>query len=646
MLSHLPPELVLFVLAHLPIPAIHCLQLASNEYDTFIRTHQSTIYHNAAVVHEHIPSATVGIDKLGSLGYSYRIIDGLCGSWKRFCQRRAQLEKSWKGKAPSRVISYPATGENVHRIKIDEQNRIIIVSTGLRQTEHSTPALIVSDMKDKEKILWSLPSTYVKEYAHIEYQNGFLIFDRLAGQKEVWRLASVKDPSPLPPDVNAENPPLPYAQKNQLVASMEAAAAYTHTYPHGHFVPHALLQMPRRTRAFRFVYPTLLVGGYDHAFCYDVPTRKLVQTITSVQVPEVNGERMSPLGDTNYVEVSPRHVFICGVASLRVFSRETGGCIFDIPSAAKSYARRVISVPGVGKEADAGDVERDRCEMRQRGSWSLVGITKGMVASLKTVDVEPEPEDHRMWLDEFIAVHISSCGNHLVGMLSSSRLVIVRNFPSVPLFSVETQRESSIQVNLGTQFCAARYLAFEKGRVVCTTSSGLFIVDVNEFLSPCPPSPPHIQVYRIAEFNVFPLLSRVSCLQLSDSGLYLTWNKGRLRTRIWNGRGNVYYSDPDEDSSSGVGAEDEEEFFDAQAGPDSNLAQEDEDMYPVCKDLEEQEFFETEVGFRMLMETEGRHLRLPNGNMMVSTITVDVGQEEEEDGPRSTVCGVDFAVWE
>ncbi|KAG7090469.1 hypothetical protein E1B28_009584 [Marasmius oreades] len=649
MFSILPPELVLSVFSYLPIPAIHSLQLASKEYDTFIRTNQSTIYHHAAVVHGFISSTAVGFDQLSSSGYSFRMLDGLCSSWKAFCRRHTQQEKSWKGKGPSRVVSYTATGTNVHRIKVDERNRFVIASTGLRQTQNPVPALIVSDMKDTDKILWSLPSTYIKEYAHIEYQNGYLIFDRLGDRKEVWRLATLKDPSPLPPDIDVEKPPIPYAQKQQLVASLEAATAYAHTYPHGHFVPHALLEMPSRTRAFRFFYPTLLVGGYDHAFCYDVPTRKLVQTVSSVQTPQVNGERLATLGDLNYVEVSPRHVFICGEHSLRVFSRESGGCVFDMPSTAKSYARRTFRVLGVGKDADDELVARDRLEVysdRERGSWDLVGINQGMVASLKTVEVEPEPEpeDHRMWLDEFVAVHVSACGNHLVALLSSSRIVIVRNFLLIPLSSVQAQKESSIQVDFGTQYCAARYLTFEKGRVVCASSVGLFIVDVNEILaSPSLTSSElQVQVYRIPEFNVLSLLSRVSCLQLSDSGLYLTWRKERLRTRIWNGRGNPSEKNGDFNAIASV----EEPGSDAEDVPMSASDDSHQDTFPLCKQLEEEEFFETEVGFRMLMESEGTHLILPNGDMFVSTISVDAGDELEELESNCTVCGVDFAVWE
>ncbi|KAL0563370.1 hypothetical protein V5O48_018698, partial [Marasmius crinis-equi] len=452
-----------------------------------------------------IRSTTVGIDQLGNLeyggGYSYRILDGIKSSWKIFCQRRIQLEKSWRGGAPSRLVNYPATGYIVHRIKVDEKNGFIIASTGFPLFEaQGAPALIVADMKNPDRILWSLPSTFVKQYAHIEYENGFLIFDRLSGQKEVWRLASVKDPHPPPAGEDIDKLPIPYPQKDQLSASFEAAASYTHTFPRGHFVPHALLNMPRKTRAFRFVYPTLLVGGFNHAFCFDVPSRQLVQTINPTQQPTMTVREegrsdsettvLPQLGELNYVELSPRHVFICGENSLRVFSRETGGCMLDFPSSFRSYGHRTIRVLGVGKDASDEETEDDRREREQYGrsredSWSLIGVNTevgegkkaSVVARLKTVEVNPEPEDHRSVLDEFTAVHVSACGNHLVAMLRTSRLVVIRNFSSIPFRTNRTNgeqytqllKENTIQIALGTQHSVSQYLAFDRGKVVAVS---------------------------------------------------------------------------------------------------------------------------------------------------------------------------------
>ena len=60
--------------------------------------------------------------------------------------------------------------------------------------------------------------------------------------------------------------------------------------------------MPELGRAFRFVYPTLLVAGYNKAYLYDVETGNLVQTVENTQTPRDG----IFLGDINYVELMPR----------------------------------------------------------------------------------------------------------------------------------------------------------------------------------------------------------------------------------------------------------------------------------------------------------------------------------------------------
>ncbi|KAK1226734.1 hypothetical protein PQX77_010278 [Marasmius sp. AFHP31] len=749
MLAVLPAELVLAVLSSLTIPVLHSLQLVSKEFNQFIRANESSIYHGAAVVHGLIASTAIGIDQLENGGPSYRILDGINGSWKVFCQRRFQLEKSWRGKAPSKLVSYSATGTSVHRIKVDEKNGFIIASTGFWDPPEnaSGPSLIVSDMKNPEKVLWSLPSTYVKQYAHIEYENGFLIFDRLSGQKEVWRLASLTDPHPPPAGEDVGKLPIPYPQKDQLSVSLVAAAEYTHTYPRGHFVPHALLQMPRRTRAFRFVYPTLLVGGFDHAFCFDVPSRQLAQTVNPTQTPTIKaheeqsadsqGTTLQPLGELNYVEVSRRHVFICGGNSLRVFSRETGGCVFDLPSTLRSYGHRIIRVLGVGKDSTYSEVAQDRAPSDrvyfgpQSHSWSLIGVDtevgESAVARLKTVEVPPTPEDHRRVLDEFGAVHVSSCGNHLVAMLrGSSRLVLIKNFLNIPFISdrkeyTKLQKESMIEVQLGTPFCVSQYLAFDRGKIVAVSSAGVFILDANKFFfGPSPPSLPAqppgtfapssrsqdqllVQACRIPEFNDFVNLSQISCVQISDCGIYLTWDPFRMRVN--NGRwtvlprkprtitiprsgsstsaasrptGHVEGSEADDDLPPGlrrhnfnpipshpiyidpetdplevdewVSASDEEsvEQSDSSDSDGEMTWNTFVDVAQVSHHTRGQQrdtFFFYERVFRVLMREQGRHRVLPDGDLMVipSRPDIQVGEILDRD---STVCGVNFAAWD
>lgn len=49
------------------------------------------------------------------------------------------------------------------------------------------------------------------------------------------------------------------------------------------FAPYALFQMPQHTRAYRFVYPTLLVASLERAFLWDIRTGEMVQTLDGIQ---------------------------------------------------------------------------------------------------------------------------------------------------------------------------------------------------------------------------------------------------------------------------------------------------------------------------------------------------------------------------
>jgi hypothetical protein len=76
--------------------------------------------------------------------------------------------------------------------------------------------------------------------------------------------------------------------------------------------------MPENSRAFRFVFPTLLVASHTNAYLWDVPSGRLIQTI-----PEIQGK--TELGSIRYVELSAKYVVICGKKQLRIFSRSNQG---------------------------------------------------------------------------------------------------------------------------------------------------------------------------------------------------------------------------------------------------------------------------------------------------------------------------------
>ncbi|KAJ4490203.1 hypothetical protein J3R30DRAFT_3276999 [Lentinula aciculospora] len=504
MLTQLPPELILSVFSFLDLPCVRTLYLVCNSWKNFIDENESTIYHTLAAYHEYIRSTTVDFSQLPSM-YSPKSLAGVT-SWKSFCAQRVHISKSWAGKASSHYVSYASSGSTVHRIKVDEQAGIIMTSS-------RDGGLLVSDLTD-DRVLWSLQKTYVRQCAHLEYGKGFLIFDSPEGNKEVWRLAS-EFPS-TGPSSNA----LP----DQVLASEEAFQEHAATYPKGHFKPWAVLKMPRVTHAFRFVYPTLLVGAWDHVFLWDIPSSELIQTITPIQEPEDPNSafavvlanapsfvaRLGSLDNLNYVDVDEKHAFICGVTALRVFSRATGKCILDVPSTRREYGSRRFSVIY-------------ESEMSTDGAVLVNHYTDGKELDLSRSSFQPRS------IDEFIAVHVSSCGRHLVAMLASSRVVIIKNFQDGP--SSLDNRMSSY--NLGLCSSRSKYLAIHNDRVAVANNNGIFIFSLSAAVEAriIPSASPSgtLVISRAPFFGYHLYLSNLTCLQLSDTGLYLNWDPFHLK---------------------------------------------------------------------------------------------------------------------
>ena len=71
----------------------------------------------------------------------------------------------------------------------------------------------------------------------------------------------------------------------------------------GCFKPWALLRIPELGRAYRFVYPTLLVVSLFRAYLYNAVEGKLTQTIETA----ADGDDRS----IHYVEVNNEYVFVC-----------------------------------------------------------------------------------------------------------------------------------------------------------------------------------------------------------------------------------------------------------------------------------------------------------------------------------------------
>jgi len=170
-------------------------------------------------------------------------------------------------------------------MKVDEKRRLIMNSTGL-----NIPEVVVRDM-ETGAISWSLKPSMGRIYAHLEYSEGFLIFDRTNG-REVWRLDDSQEPDPtlavpcaeIPPDFDPDSKPdaAMYEDSRMALLMARELEGVGHRYM-ARFKPYALLHCPEETRAYRFVYPTLLTAARDKAYLWDIPSARVVEVIHGIQ---------------------------------------------------------------------------------------------------------------------------------------------------------------------------------------------------------------------------------------------------------------------------------------------------------------------------------------------------------------------------
>ncbi|KAL0065719.1 hypothetical protein AAF712_007202 [Marasmius tenuissimus] len=655
----LPPELILSVISFLPITSIHALQLTSKHFDDLIRENQTKVYHGAAITHGLVlPSTGTDIEEIRNKEGLNRVLDGLSGDWMALCQRGVQLEKSWKGNDRSRLVKCPAGGKNVRCIKVDEANGFII-TTSFHGPNRGL-SLTVFDLREPDKVLWGLPATMYK-CADIEYDKGYLIFKRDKDSIEVWRLATIGDAHP------AAQPP--FAQEHQLKAESLAAKTYAHTFPRGHFVPHAFLRAPGpKTGRFRFVYPSLAVSSSQDIHCYDVPSRQLVDTtLTTLRAP--SSPHDDHIGDISDIDVSNQHIFICTDCwLLRVYDRSTGSCTFEIFGDMLAYGNHVVRILGLGEGAQplttfptSGDKEgMARFETQ---FWSGVGIRDDLpgcvVARQQTEKAEIDREGPAIY-DKFVAVRASSCGNHFAALLKSARIVVVRDFQRVVLPTesdedsrrayAEAQQAQSLQIDIGYYYGEPYCMAFEKGRVVVAVSKGVFIIDVNEFLNPQDPltSLPRIVATRVPEFNSEERLRQVFSLAVSDTGIYVNWPERELRKEMWDSRARGKRIQRFNGRNPGTGGEMETDDVNFMA-PDHA-----EDLAAPGR---LNELIASDHSDFMLKEMTAFREAMDRSRGLKGYITEDgyfeMFQRTDYEGPRppppaggSSVCGVDFAVWE
>jgi len=263
--------------------------------------------------------------------------------------------------------------------------------------------------------------------------------------------------------------------------------------------------MPEPTSAFRFVYPTLIVAAYDRVYLWDVPSGKLIQTIQGCQCISSEDGDNDHLRRIVYVEISERHVFLVGQFYLRIFSRATGKSILDLSSSERRYGFWMY-VPAISHGRISGSA-LERYEM---------------VSSRK-----PYRLSEKMFLsDQFVSVHVSACGCHFAALLRGGHLLVVYNFEKAS--NKEELYGQTLDIHIASRH-ESIYLAFDYGRISVVTTNGVFIVEVDESsLANISTKAPILTVSRVFRLTDQSSLYNVSCLMLSDTGLYLNWNPNAM----------------------------------------------------------------------------------------------------------------------
>jgi hypothetical protein len=156
-----------------------------------------------------------------------------------------------------------------------------------------------------------------------------------------------------------------------------------------------------------------------------------------------------------------------------------------------------------------------------------------------------------------LLVHASPCGQHIAIMFSYNRLLIIRDFqrilmprtlnsrtptPNVTLRDIATEIHFT---NLGDGLQCSSYFAFWHNRIAVVCTAGVFVVHLDSPLvtqgdvqhEPTSSLWPNLRVCSIDGFNHSHYLEAVSCLQLSETGLFMAYDeegRNQERKKVWH----------------------------------------------------------------------------------------------------------------
>ncbi|PWN50513.1 hypothetical protein IE53DRAFT_387168 [Violaceomyces palustris] len=306
--SLLPPEIVVLILSFLDPPALATCSLVSKKWKAFADLEEPwrviSLRNSYSLPGELKPDGPLARFSSSTLTRYYDD----CTSFRAICGKRWQLERTWRGtdqptnqafrpsqkllrlRPTKRRLAAAGPSEDVWRLKLDPAERTVLstgIDGGVRVMDYET-----------EEILWEIPKTQTRRSPHLEFSQGWMIFDRGGlGHFEVWRSERLIQDLGRPPR-------------------------------RGHYQMYTILNSPRSIRAYRFQFPMLAAATLDGGVLFfDVPRKEVVQTIDISQSAHRDA-------NVNYIDFDDEYVFLVGTGAkcVTVFSRETGEMVWSLGS--------------------------------------------------------------------------------------------------------------------------------------------------------------------------------------------------------------------------------------------------------------------------------------------------------------------------
>ncbi|CAA7270274.1 unnamed protein product [Cyclocybe aegerita] len=558
--SDQPPDVLLQILSYLRLSTLSCLCATSRSWHNLFSENEDLIYRNAALLHGFINTESAVPEKRAvSQKYSPpNLKEGT--TYLDLCKTRLRVRDAWIGGAPSQIsIGQPDPGNRansgIHSIRVDEQRRLVLTASG-------TGGVNAMDM-DSGKLLWYLGEAhiisflvdYVRVYADIEYSEGFLIFDRLEGGREVWRILEPLSPVIERTTLTSKSAP-DDKQLSQSLEALQIARDLAHVEPEvedsslrGCFVAYALIRPPDRATCQRFVYPILLTISSDMVYLWDAPSGRLIEVLQEVQGlgDAATTPEQFEIGHIRYADLSPRHVFLAGQKGLKVFARTAAmdGLEGTLPIS------RLAHLPHGFLSISSSGRRHGKWSYRLNGQSGTQHDDSELVPYEVAVEEKEFAKEETRIVDKFRAVHVSPCGSHFVALLFGCRLLIVPHFERLLDHSNNEEEiyNNTLEVDLGSPLSSVSlHLAYGEGdegigrvgvvtvsylllppsssllTILLLQSHAVFVLTLPRFTVEPLKDPPKIRVARLRRVMDPSLLPAVSSLILSDTSLFLNWS--------------------------------------------------------------------------------------------------------------------------